>query len=153
MFTYLLTHGITGWVELQNRCFLCRAIAAESYKWSLWALSLLNRPILSRLSHFGFQQTWPQNWKTAVSLFALTPSLPKTVTFPGWKMHRRSCKQYIFRSYNNLLSMFTFWWKSFHNAVRKRKQKGLRVSNFTLLLAIFKWHGSERVKKNKKIHC
>ena len=83
--------------------------------------------------------------------FFLTPSLPKPVRFPGWKMHRRACKQYIFRPFNNLLSMCTFWWKSFHNTVRKRKQKALRVSNLTFLLAIFKWHhGSEGVKKEKK---
>ena len=30
---------------------------------------------------------------------------------------------------------------------RKRRQKGLRVSNFALLLVVFKWHhGSEGVK-------
>ena len=29
--------------------------------------------------------------------------------------------------------------------MRKGKQKDLRISNFTLLLAIFKWHSSERV--------
>ena len=29
--------------------------------------------------------------------------------------------------------------------VRKRRQKGLRVSNLALLLVVFKWHGSEWV--------
>ena len=28
----------------------------------------------------------------------LTPSLPQPVKCPGWKMHGRACKQYIFRS-------------------------------------------------------
>ena len=37
-----------------------------------------------------------------------------------------------------------FWWKSFHVLVQKRK--GMRVSNFGLLLVLFKWHhGSERL--------
>ena len=41
-----------------------------------------------------------------------------------------------------------FWWKSFHNPVRKRKQKGRTVINFSLVLVVFKrHHGSEGVKK------
>ena len=53
-------------------------------------------------------------------------------------MHRRACKQYIFRSYNISFQCFAFWWKSFHVPVRKkeRKKKGLRVSNFALLLIV-----------------
>ena len=34
----------------------------------------------------------------------LTPTLPKTVKFPGSKIHGHTCKQYIFRSFNT----FTF---------------------------------------------
>ena len=33
-------------------------------------------------------------------LASLTPSLSRPVQFLGWKMHRRTCKQYIFQSYN-----------------------------------------------------
>ena len=43
-----------------------------------------------------------------------------------------------------------FWWKSFHMPVRKRRQKGWRVSDFALSLVVFKWHhgsGSERVNE------
>ena len=68
-------------------------------------------------------------------------------------MKGRTCKQYIFRSCNNLLcpvtiyfQCYAFWWKSFHMPARKRRQKGLRVSDFALLLVGFKWyHGSEGV--------
>ena len=34
------------------------------------------------------------------ALRVLTPSLPQPVKFPGWKMHRHACKQYIFRSHS-----------------------------------------------------
>ena len=40
----------------------------------------------------------------------------------------------------HLLSVYTFWWKSLHMPVRKRKRKSWKVSNFALLLAIFKRH-------------
>ena len=44
-------------------------------------------------------------------------------------------------------SMLWVWWKCFHRPVRKRRQKGLRVSSFLILLVVFKWyHGSEGVK-------
>ena len=40
--------------------------------------------------------------------------------------------------------------KILHMTVRKRRQKVLRVSNFALLLVVFKWHhGSEGVNKKK----
>ena len=32
--------------------------------------------------------------------------------------------------------------------VRNRRQKGLKVSNFALLLVVFKWYGNEGVKIN-----
>ena len=42
---------------------------------------------------------------------------------------------------------YALWWKSFHLPVQKRRGKCWRVSNFALLLVIFKWHhSSERVK-------
>ena len=44
-----------------------------------------------------------------------------------------------------------FWSNSFHMPVQKRKQKGLRVSDFALSLVVFKWrHGSERVKLSRR---
>ena len=76
----------------------------------------------------------------------LTPSLPQPVKFPGWKMHVRASKQYIFRSYKIWFQCYALWWKSFHMPVRKRRQKQLRVLNFALLLVVLKWrHGSEVV--------
>ena len=35
-----------------------------------------------------------------ITTFVLTPSLPKPVKIPGGKMHGRTWKQHIFRSYN-----------------------------------------------------
>ena len=43
------------------------------------------------------------SWTTFGGL--LTPSLPHSVKVPGWRMHGRACKQYIFRFYNT--SMFS----------------------------------------------
>ena len=87
---------------------------------------------------------------TVTSIHTLTPSLLQPVKFPGWKLHGCACKQYIFRSYNisTFSAIYVVWWKSFHTPVRKRKQKGSRVSNFAFALAIFKrHHGSEGVKR------
>ena len=55
-------------------------------------------------------------------------------------MHERTCKQYIFRPHNICFQCYAFWWKSFHMPVRKRRRKGLWVSNFALLWVVFKWH-------------
>ena len=78
----------------------------------------------------------------------LTPSLPQPVKCLGWRMHGRTCKQAIFWSCNIYFRCYAFWWKSFHLPVWKIRQKGLRVSNFTLLWVVFKWHhGSEGVKQ------
>ena len=38
-----------------------------------------------------------------------------------------------------------FWWKSFYMLIGEEEEKGLRISNQTLLLVILRWHGSERV--------
>ena len=77
---------------------------------------------------------------------SITPSLPQPVKFLGWMVHRRACKQYIFRSYNICFKCYAFWWKSFCMPVWKRRQKDWRVSNFALLWVVFKWHhGSEGV--------
>ena len=61
-------------------------------------------------------------------------------------MHGRTCKQYIFRSYNIYLQCYAFRWRSFHMPVWKGRRKVLWVSNFALLWVVFKWHhGSEGV--------
>ena len=61
-------------------------------------------------------------------------------------MHRHACKQYILRSYNIYFQCYVFRWKSFHMPVWKRREKPLGVSNFVLLIVVFKWrHGSEGV--------
>ena len=85
-------------------------------------------------------------WIQVLSWRTLTPSLPQPVKFPGWMMNGHTCKQYSFRSYNIFFQCYALWWKSFHTPVPKRRQKGSRVSNVTLVWVIFKWHGSGGVK-------
>jgi len=65
----------------------------------------------------------------------LTPSLPQPVKFPGWKMHRRTCKLYIFWSCNTAtFSAMHFDKNSFTCQCEKeyKRLKLLRVSNFAL---------------------
>ena len=40
-------------------------------------------------------------FRNGIDTGRLTPSLPQPVIFPGWKMHGRASKQYIFQSYNS----------------------------------------------------
>ena len=62
-------------------------------------------------------------------------------------MHGHGCKQYIFRSYNNVLSMLCVLTKILLHASANKKRKDLRVSNFALLTVVFKkHHGSKGVK-------
>ena len=62
-------------------------------------------------------------------------------------IHGRAWKQYIFWSYDICFQCYEDWWKYFHTPVRKKKAKMLwgfnRVSDFALLLVVFKWHDSE----------
>ena len=82
---------------------------------------------------------------------SLNPSLPQPVKFPGWKMYGRVCKLYFPVLYHIYFECYAFWWKSFHMPVRSRKQKGLMVSNCTLLMFVFKWHPrSEGVNETLK---
>ena len=60
------------------------------------------------------------------------------VTFPGSQTRGHACKQSIFRSRNNLLSMPCVLMKILPHASVKKKTKGLRVSNVVLLLVVFK---------------
>ena len=78
----------------------------------------------------------------------LTPSLPQPVTFLGWKMHRRTCKQYIFRSYSTS-TFYAVWFheNSFTCPCEKAEKRLNLFSNFTLLLVLFEWHhGSDGAK-------
>ena len=81
--------------------------------------------------------------------YLLTPSRPQPLKFAGWKIYGRACKQYIFRSYSTSTFGATRFDKKkyFHRPVRKRRQKGFKVSNFALLWVVFNWHhGGEGVK-------
>ena len=57
-----------------------------------------------------------------------------------------SAKQYTFWSYNKSIFYIVRFDGNPFMPLQKGKQKDVRISNFTLLLAVFKWHhGSERV--------
>ena len=58
-----------------------------------------NNGHLESLTLFPYPPQLPGNITVSASI-RLFPSLPQPVKFPGWKMHGRACKQYIFRSYN-----------------------------------------------------
>ena len=80
----------------------------------------------------------------------LTLSLPQPVKYPGWKMHGRASNSIFSDPITSIFQCYEFWWKYFHVPVRKRRQKGLRVSNFAHLCVVFKWHrGSEGVNNTR----
>ena len=68
------------------------------------------------------QSAWP------VDKVPLTPSLPKALKFPGWKMH-----SYIFRSYStSTFSAIHFYDNHFACQCKKTKRvKGFRFYTFT----------------------
>ena len=82
----------------------------------------------------------------------LTPSLPQPVKFPGWKMHGRACKQYIFRFYNTPTfnarrfdeNLFTC-----HCEKENKKAYGFQISHFYWSF-LKRYHGSEEVKGPRK---
>jgi len=110
--------------------------------------------IIKKMARLSLINMQPLNgWDLFPALFdrqwcgPLTPSLPLHVKFAGWKMQRRACKQYIFRSYD----------ASNFNAVRldenpftcqcEKKTKRLKGFKFSISSAVFRWHhGSEGVK-------
>ena len=48
-------------------------------------------------------------WFFLIFFLKFTPSLLEPVKCPGWKMHRRTSKQYIFWSYSNTSKQYIFW--------------------------------------------
>ena len=71
--------------------------------------------------------------------WALTPSLPEPVKFPARKMHGQAYKEYIFKSCDtSTFNTVCFDENIFTCHVQKRRQKGLRVSDFALSLVAFK---------------
>ena len=73
-------------------------------------------------------------------LSPLTPSLPQHVKFTAWKMHARTCRQYIFRAYNTSTFNAIFFFPENLFTSRCEKEKGLKVSNLAILLVVFKLH-------------
>ena len=73
----------------------------------------------------------------------LTPSLPRLVEFPGWMMHGRACKQYIFWSKKTfVLNAMSFNGDPFICQRKKKKAKslkGLKFRTFTGRFQMTSW--------------
>ena len=103
-----------------------------------------------------FLQTLPEliGYASEEALFflrvaVLTPSLPQPVKFPGWMMHGRACKQYIFRSYNiNIFSATRFDGDPFRCQCEKEdkkeeeKLKGFKFLTFMGRVQMTSWQWS-----------
>ena len=76
-------------------------------------------------------------WNSAVSLPFVNPSRPQHVQFQGWKNHANTCKQYIFPSYNILLSMLCILMKICLHASAKKKAKRLKGFKFGTFIGCF----------------
>ena len=73
---------------------------------------------------------------------SLTPSLPQPVRFPGWKMHGRTCKQYIFRSYNtSTFNAMRFDEILSHASAKKKTKrlKGFKFRTFNYRFQVTSW--------------
>ena len=119
-------------------------------------------------------QNYFVKWLCSILWMALTPSLPQPVKFLGWKVHTYthtyththarththihrqthaytlytgvSANSIFFHPIILLFSMLYVFMKILLHANMKKKTKRLKISNFTLLLVVFKWHqSSERV--------
>ena len=105
---------------------------------------------------FCFFSLWHQSSEVwLVLLFTeLTRSPRQSVKFSRWKLHSHLLKEYIFPSCNKPLSIL-FLLMQVHSLVNAEKKTNVkRISNFTLLLVVFKWHpGIERVNTGKSCKC
>ena len=78
----------------------------------------------------------------------LTTSLTQPLKFSGWICTDAPANSIFTGPLTSILNAMHFDKNCFTYQLEKRKQKGLRVSNFALLLVAFKWHhGSEGVKR------
>ena len=76
---------------------------------------------------------------SALCLSVLTPSLPQPVKFPGWKMHGRAGKQYIFWSYNtSTFNVYVLMKGLLHDASAKKKTGWLKGFKFRTFIGHFK---------------
>ena len=70
--------------------------------------------------------------------YLLTPSLPQPVHFRPERWKDAPANSIFSGPVTLLLSVTCFFMKILSHASRKRKQKGLMVSNFALLIVVFK---------------
>ena len=88
---------------------------------------------------------WPVLILLPMAAAFLTPSLPQPVKFPAERRRDAPVNSIFSGSLTHLLSLLCVSMKILSHASAKRKErkkekKGLRVSNFPLLLNVFKWH-------------
>ena len=132
-------------IEPQAACLDLCGSHSTSTGWSVWKYSSLPGRSLPvhfpelpevhqmplRVKHISCLPELPEVHRRGK---ILTLSLPQPVKFPGCMMHGRACKQYTFRSYNIYFQCCTFWWRSFHMPVSRRRQK--RLTGFKLCISI-----------------
>ena len=83
-------------------CFVLTTLSC-CMSWNVCIKEMLKKKktkFLSGISTFGLGSD---------SASVLTPSLPRPVKFPGWKLHGRSCKQCIFWSCNTSVVVMMSW--------------------------------------------
>ena len=127
-----------GWLSVKPSTWLWCITTARRSAWIMEPKSIRNRS-LSQVYKPG------SYWHAGEPLDTLVPTLTRPllqlVQFPGWVTQGCACRQYIFRSYNIDFECYAFCWR----------QTTLRVSNFSLLWVVFKWHGSEGVNKGQRL--
>ena len=142
-----------------------------------WNLGHLQKVIMENETNKpGLQETWSwlweswsrESWCTEVarlcspqSMQCVTSptSLPKPVTFLGWKVrththththtrtHARTPANSVFSGPITYLFLIycAFWWKSFYTLKRNREEeKRATISNFVLLFVVFKRHSGSK---------
>ena len=164
--------GIHGWLPFDKNINYYYTFEKDATmlnaKWVGWFLKTTSVPVPSGLghsltvikSHFDLFQEVDGEVYFVVCLwccfnyfkiilfflFLFNPFTAPACKIFRLKVHRHPCKLYFQPLYRIYFQCYAFSWKSFHVPVHKRQQKGIRVSNFTLLLVISKWHhGSEGV--------
>ena len=143
---YVCRHKYFSWQNKNDTCGSFRQCYPRAWRYDTEASAPCNPPPPppSPIS-FWFR---PQGAMFAGKLWALTPSPPQPVQFPGWMINRRARLFSGPGPMTCLLSVLCVLVKIHSYACAKKKKKGLMVLNFAFYWS-FKWrHGGEGVKRN-----
>ena len=92
----------------------------------------------------GLTRRGPHNY--AVCNNILTPLLPQPVTFPGWKMHARPCKQYSGKTNKQTNKRLKVWINFRFLVVVFKRRDGSEGVNVTLVFLLHQWAGTQQPK-------